>query len=447
MFEPTDGVVGARIKVIGIGGGGGNAVNTMIVGGMPGVDFMVANTDRQALNANLSPRKLQLGEQLTRGLGAGGNPEIGMKAAEEAESLLRESLCDADMVFVTAGMGGGTGTGAAPVVARTAKSLGALTVAVVTKPFVFEGRRRMRQADQGIEELKANVDTLIAIPNQRLLAVSGRSSSILESFKKADDVLQQAVRGISDLVTVHGLINLDFADVRAIMQEMGLAMMGAAAATGENRAIDAAERAISSPLLEDVSIRGACGVLINITGGPSLSLHEVNEAATLIQEEADEDANIIFGAVIDEALGDEVRVTVIATGVPDANRVAQRRPSVAARDVAPPSRPVRYLGTIVDDLEMPTWERPRGGKAAADVLREIRTERHPQRPDANAAVGPGSLGAAGRAGTRQESRDDLRPGTRLPAGGDSERDRRQVAAVEELNDTLEIPTFLRRQPE
>jgi len=229
---------------------------------------------------------------------------------------------------------------------------------------------------------------------------------------------------------------------------MGLAMMGAAAATGENRAIDAAERAISSPLLEDVSIRGACGVLINITGGPSLSLHEVNEAATLIQEEADEDANIIFGAVIDEALGEEVRVTVIATGVPDANRVAQRRPSVAARDVPPPSRPVRYLGTIVDDLEMPTWERPRGGKAAADVLREIRTERHPQRPDANApVVGPGSVGTAGRAGPRQESRDDLRPGTRLPAGGDSDRDRRPVAAVEELNDTLEIPTFLRRQSE
>ena len=447
MFEPTDGVVGARIKVIGVGGGGGNAVNTMIVGGMPGVDFMVANTDRQALNANLSPRKLQLGEQLTRGLGAGGNPEIGMKAAEEAESLLRESLCDADMVFVTAGMGGGTGTGAAPVVARTAKSLGALTVAVVTKPFVFEGRRRMRQADEGIEELKSNVDTLIAIPNQRLLAVSGRSSSILESFKKADDVLQQAVRGISDLVTVHGLINLDFADVRAIMQEMGLAMMGAAAATGENRAIDAAERAISSPLLEDVSIRGACGVLINITGGPSLSLHEVNEAATLIQEEADEDANIIFGAVIDEALGEEVRVTVIATGVPDANRVAQRRPSVAARDVASPSRPVRHLGRIEDDLEMPTWERPRGGKAVADVLREIRTERHPQRPDANAPVGPGSLGTAGRAGPRQESRDDLRPGTRLSVGSDSERDRRHVAAVEESNETLEIPTFLRRQPE
>lgn len=457
MFEPTDGVAGARIKVIGVGGGGGNAVNTMIVGGMPGVDFMVANTDRQALNANLSPVKLQLGEQLTRGLGAGGNPDIGQKAAVEAEEDLRASLADADMVFVTAGMGGGTGTGAAPVVAKAAKDLGALTVAVVTKPFVFEGKRRMRQADEGLEELKASVDTLIAIPNQRLLSVSGRNSPILDSFKKADDVLQQAVRGISDLVTVHGLINLDFADVRAIMEEMGLAMMGAAAATGENRALQAAENAISSPLLEDVSIQGACGVLINITGGPSLSLHEVNEAATLIQEEADEEANIIFGAVIDEALGEEVRVTVIATGVPDPHRVAQPRPGGPARavgrelvrgvgkDPAPWSRPVRHMGTIVDDVETPTWERPTQSRAPAQAGRERRPEPRAQRPAGQADVVPDLIGGGGRSGHRSEPREDLRPGTQLPVGGESEPGLRQeTSGVEESNDTLEIPTFLRK---
>jgi len=448
MIEGSEDLVGARIKVIGVGGGGGNAVNTMIVDGMPGVDFMVANTDRQALNANLSPLKLQLGEQLTKGLGAGGNPEIGMKAAIEAEARLQECLAGADMVFVTAGMGGGTGTGAAPVVARTAKNLGALTVAVVTKPFLFEGRRRMRQAEEGIEELKANVDTVIAIPNQRLLSVSGRNSSILESFKKADEVLQQAVRGISDLVTVHGLINLDFADVRAIMAEMGLAMMGAAAAAGENRAVDAAERAISSPLLEEVSIRGALGVLINITGGPNLSLHEVNEAATIIQEEADEDANIIFGAVIDEALGDEVRVTVIATGVPDSHHSAQRRPSLAGRESGPPARPVRHMGTIIDDLEAPTWEQPRQSRPVLEARREVRTERQQRRSDGGKAhAGPEFLGGGERAGRRPESKPDLRPGTHLPASDESERARRSPAIFDDSSESLDIPTFLRKQPE
>ena len=256
------------------------------------------------------------------------------------------------MIFVTAGMGGGTGTGAAPVIAKVAKELGCLTVGVVTKPFVFEGKRRMKQADEGMRELKASVDTLITIPNQRLLAVAGRNSSILETFKKADDVLLQAVRGISDLITVHGLINLDFADVRAIMSEMGMAMMGAAIAQGENRAVEAAQKAISSPLLEDVSIQGARGVLINITGGPDLTLHEVNEAATLIQEEADEDANIIFGAVIDESMGDEVRITVIATGFGDAPASATPRPR---REAAPrrrgrarraDGRPIRRHGLV-----------------------------------------------------------------------------------------------------
>ncbi len=309
---------GARIKVVGVGGGGGNAVNTMIQSGMPGVEFIAANTDAQALAANLAPVKIQLGTAFTKGLGAGANPAIGRQAASEDIETLRDLLTGADMVFVTAGMGGGTGTGGAPVIATAAKELGALTVGVVTKPFVFEGKRRMRQAEDGIGELKESVDTLITIPNQRLLSVSSRNMPILETFRKADDVLLEAVRGISDLITVQGLINLDFADVRTIMSEMGMAMMGAAMADGENRAVEAAQRAISSPLLDDISIQGARGVLINITGGSDLSLHEVNEAATLIQEEAHEDANIIFGAVIDETMGDKLRITVIATGFGEA---------------------------------------------------------------------------------------------------------------------------------
>jgi cell division protein FtsZ len=364
MIEFVDASGAARIKVIGVGGGGGNAVNTMIAAGLPGVDFIAANTDAQALKANLAPIKMQLGEKLTRGLGAGGNPEVGRRAAQEDVERLREHLVEADMIFITAGMGGGTGTGAAPIIAKVAKELGSLTVGVVTKPFSFEGKRRMKQADEGMKELKASVDTLIAIPNQRLLSVAGRNSSILETFKKADDVLLQAVRGISDLITVHGLINLDFADVRTIMSEMGMAMMGAAVAQGENRAIEAAQKAISSPLLEDVSIQGARGVLINITGGPDLSLHEVNEAATLIQEEADEDANIIFGAVIDESMGDEVRITVIATGFGEAMQAEKPKSGVRDRATGPvaavgDTRPRRHHGVVEDDLEVPTWQRRR----------------------------------------------------------------------------------------
>ena len=366
-------VLGAHIKVAGVGGGGGNAINTMIASGLPGVEFIAANTDMQALGASLATTKLQLGVQLTKGLGAGANPGVGQQAALEDSETIRDHLTGADMVFITAGMGGGTGTGGAPVVARIAKELGALTVAVVTKPFQFEGKKRMRQAEEGMRELKEAVDTLIAIPNQRLLAVAGRNTSLLETFKKADDILLQAVRGISDLITVHGLINLDFADVRTIMAEMGMAMMGAGNASGENRAVEAAQKAISSPLLEDISIHGAKGVLINITGSHDLSLHEVNEAATLIQEEAHEDANIIFGAVIDEQMGDEIRVTVIATGFAEAQREVKkpgfsltREPgssgfrATPARPVArdrDPSRPIVRLGTIIDDLESPTYVR------------------------------------------------------------------------------------------
>jgi cell division protein FtsZ len=369
-------MLGARIKVIGIGGGGGNATNTMISSGLSGIEFIAANTDLQAMGANLAPVKIQLGAQLTKGLGAGANPEIGREAALEDAEIIREHLNGADMVFVTAGMGGGTGTGGAPVVARIARDIGALTVAVVTKPFVFEGKKRMRQAEEGMRELKDAVDTLIAIPNQRLLTVSERNASILETFRQADDILMQAVRGIADLITVHGLINLDFADVRTIMSEMGMAMMGAGSAAGENRAVEAAQRAISSPLLEDASIRGARGVLINITGSHDLSLHEVNDAATLIQEEADEDANIIFGAVIDERLGDEVRITVIATGFTEATRQEKeprhepvadaaangRRRSAPAsqRGVQIPRdrdnpRPVVRMGTVIDEGDEPVW--------------------------------------------------------------------------------------------
>jgi cell division protein FtsZ len=384
---------GARIKVIGAGGCGGNAVSHMIAAGLRNVDFVSVNTDAQALQNNTAPLRMQIGQMLTRGRGTGGNPEIGRKAALEDEEALREVLADAEMVFVTAGMGGGTGTGSAPVLARIAREGGALTVGVVTKPFQFEGRKRMGQAEEGLRELKNAVDTLITIPNQRLLSIASRTTSLKEAFQKADDVLLQAVRGIAELVTVHGLINLDFADVRSIMAEMGMAMMGAARAAGENRALEAAQRAISSPLLEDVSIKGARGLLINVTGGPDMSLYEVNEAASLIQEEAHEDANIIFGAVIDEKLADEIHVTVIATGFGEREMerhspryspsgtpvtapvmaaptrpmdVIQPQPAFAMPAAPPPppqnqifNRPVRRLGMIVDDstLDIPAFKR------------------------------------------------------------------------------------------
>ncbi len=309
----------ASIKVIGVGGGGGNAVNTMIDSGLTGVQFIAANTDSQALQHNRAPMKLQLGDKETRGLGCGADPDKGRNSAVEVRDRIRELLDDTDMVFVTAGLGGGTGTGAAPIVAEVARELGALTVGVVTKPFSFEGRMRMRHAERGLDELHRVVDTVITIPNQRLLALAGKGTSVRDAFKLADEVLFNAVRGISDLITIHGLINLDFADVRTIMNEMGVALMGTGSAAGDERAVEAARAAISSPLLEDLSIEGAHGVLINITGGPDLSLFEVNEASTLIQEAAHEDANIIFGAVIDEDMPDgEMRVTVIATGLDDA---------------------------------------------------------------------------------------------------------------------------------
>jgi cell division protein FtsZ len=303
----------AEIKVIGVGGGGNNAVNRMITAGLQGVEFVSINTDSQALQLARASQKVQIGTKLTKGLGAGANPEIGAKAAEESREELLKILKGADMVFVTAGMGGGTGTGGAPIVAEVAKELGALTVGVVTRPFSFEGRKRAIQAEKGIAELKSKVDTLITIPNDRLLQVVDKHTTIHEAFRIADDVLRQGVQGISDLIAVPGLINLDFADVKTIMMNTGSALMGIGQATGENRASDAARKAISSPLLE-TSIEGAKGVLLNITGGQNLTLFEVNEASEIIAAAADPEANIIFGAVIDEHLKEEVRVTVIATG-------------------------------------------------------------------------------------------------------------------------------------
>ncbi|CAM3532373.1 cell division protein FtsZ [Paenibacillus lupini] len=318
----------AQIKVIGVGGGGSNAVNRMIDNGVKGVDFITVNTDAQALHLAKSEHKLQIGDKLTRGLGAGANPEVGKKAAEESRELVINQLKGSDMVFVTAGMGGGTGTGAAPVIAEIARECGALTVGVVTRPFTFEGRKRASQAELGIEALKEKVDTLIVIPNDRLLEIVDKKTPMLEAFREADNVLRQAVQGISDLIQVPGLINLDFADVKTIMTERGSALMGIGIATGENRAAEAAKKAIMSPLLE-TSIDGARGVIMNITGGSNLSLYEVNEAAEIVISASDPEVNMIFGAIIDEDLKDEIKVTVIATGF-------EYKPSAAARRMPQP---------------------------------------------------------------------------------------------------------------
>ncbi|MBI4042383.1 MAG: cell division protein FtsZ [Deltaproteobacteria bacterium] len=353
---------GAKIKVIGVGGGGSNAIDTMIAGGLEGVEFIVANTDRQALEASRAEAKLQLGTELTKGLGAGANPEIGRNAALEDHARIAEALDGADMVFVTAGMGGGTGTGGAPVIAQIAKECGALTVGVVTKPFLFEGKKRQRQSEMGIVEMRANVDTLITIPNQRLLAISDESTSLLETFKKADEVLLHAVQGISDLINIRGLINLDFADVRTIMVGKGMALMGTGKSSGPDRAVEAAKNAISSPLLEDLSINGAMGILINITGGTNLTLHEVNKAATLIQEAAHDEAEIIFGSVIDNSMTEEVRVTVIATGFNSGDR-SETAPSAEDPELVQETR------ERVDNMDIPTIIR---NKRRQEVNRPVR---------------------------------------------------------------------------
>jgi cell division protein FtsZ len=445
-----------RIKVIGVGGGGGNAINTMIEGRLDGVEFIAANTDIQALEANQALTKIALGGALTRGLGAGANPEVGRNAALEDITKLTEYLQTADMVFVTAGMGGGTGTGAAPIIAQVARECGALTVGVVTKPFNFEGKKRRRQAEEGIAALAASVDTLITIPNDRLLSVAGQKTTMLDAFRKADEVLLNAVQGISDLITVSGLINVDFADVRTIMKDMGRALMGTGRAVGERRAIEAAQQAISSPLLEDVSITGATGILINITGGPDLTLFEVNEAATLIQEAAHEDANIIFGSVIDASFVDEVRITVIATGFDKA--------AIISDDPLPRSRPTQ--------VAMPYVTRPQSVSITPSVEQRTQTAMREQMPraDQTPVTQPvrqgsgsitGSMPAISTASAERmmpERSDRMMPdrgdrmmpdrGERLPSQPNlpalPPRAMAGLSGAEESE--LDIPTFLRQPP-
>jgi len=376
----------AKIKVIGVGGGGCNAVNRMIRAKVEGVEFIAANTDLQALKLSQAPVKLQLGAKLTKGLGAGANPEVGRKAALEDTEKIIEALEGSDMIFITSGLGGGTGSGAAPVVASLASELGALSVAVVTKPFAFEGKRRMMQAEQALTELIGAVDTVIVIPNERLMETVERGTSFFDAFRIADDILRQAVQGISDIITVPGIINRDFADVKAIMHGQGYAVMGTAVATGTNRAVDAANRAIASPLLEDNSIQGAQGILINISGSSSLTLHEVHEASSVIQKAAHENANIIFGAVQDDQMKDTVKITVIAAGFKDANKKLEPQkhsfmPKTwkAGRDVpepAPQPQPAAVLNQVqqeivrevshevpADDLDVPTFLRRQAQKA------------------------------------------------------------------------------------
>jgi cell division protein FtsZ len=359
----------AQLKVVGVGGGGSNAVDRMIEAGVQGVEFIAVNTDAQALLHSSAPRRIRIGDKLTKGLGSGGNPVIGQKAAEESSEELAEALRGADMVFITAGMGGGTGTGASPVIAQLAREAGALTVAVVTKPFTFEGNRRRVVAEEGIASLKPNVDTLIVIPNDRLLQITDKHTSMLEAFRIADDVLRQGIQGISDLITVRGLINLDFADVKAIMANAGSALMAIGYGTGEHRMVDAAQAAISSPLLE-ISIDGAKGVLFNVTGGPELTMWEVNEAAEIIARAADPDANIIFGAVIDENMRDEVKITLIATGFDHEPR-SRSRPSrlVKGRESAAPPRPevdeeIPSLLAQEDEIDIPPFLRYRQRRGA-----------------------------------------------------------------------------------
>ncbi len=405
-----EGRMGARIKVIGVGGGGGNAVNRMVHSGLDGVEFIVANTDLQALKNNAAPSKIQIGAKLTKGLGAGADPTIGRQAALEDTEKIIEFCDNADMVFVTTGLGGGTGTGAAPVIASLASELGALTIAVVTRPFKFEGRRRAMQAERGLAELRECVDSVITIPNERLLTTIARNTPMGSAFGMADDVLRQAIQGISDLILVPGLINLDFADVKTIMAGMGLAIMGTGVADGENRAVSAANLAISSPLLEDASVKGARGVIINVTGGEDLSLMEVSEASTIIQEAADEEANIIFGAVVDPKMKGKVKITVIATGF--------QREGMAAAALAP-ARPASQAETPVDLSAYTAW----------------RQEAVPERVAAS--------GGSARPLTLNLAR---RPAVDLPLIPRTDEVVEQGPGAEfEPASPLDIPAFLRRQ--
>jgi len=404
----------AVIKVIGVGGGGGNAVNTMIAAGLGGVEFIVANTDRQVLDRSTAGCKVQLGAELTKGLGAGANPSVGRQAAMEASETIRESLDGADMVFVTCGMGGGTGTGAAPVIAQIAREMGALTVAVVTRPFLFEGNQRKRQADEGMLELRRSVDTILVIPNQRLLGVIDKRTSFKQAFSIVDDVLRQAVQGISDVIMTEGYINLDFADVRTVMSSMGRAVMGVGVARGDNKAIEAAQKAISSPLLEEGSIDGARGVLINITGGEDLAMSEVIEASNIIHEAADPNANIIFGSVIDKNLEDEVHVTVIATGFED----------------QPISQTVK-----LDETPVPLRQRPVQVSVPAPLV-------FPKAVGMEYEISEISVGEERVLGKRENLKNfvDRTSPVRKPVGREY---RNEDLGIDD--DELDVPTFLRRQ--
>jgi cell division protein FtsZ len=393
----------ATIKVIGVGGGGGNAVNRMIEEGLAGVEFITVNTDGQSLLLSKARTRVRIGDKLTRGLGAGGNPEIGRKAAEESADELYEVLRGADMVFITGGMGGGTGTGAAPVVAQVAKELGALTIGVVTRPFTFEGSRRLQSAEMGIEDLKSKVDTLIVIPNDRLLQIVDKRASLNDAFRMADDVLRQGIQGISELITVPGLINLDFADVRTIMSEGGAALMAVGTASGEDRARKAAEAAISSNLL-DVTIDGARGILFNVTGGPDMSLFEVNEAAAIIKETSHADVNLIFGAVVDDNMRDQIRITVIATGFERQSsvnaRVPQKPAMVERRGSAQPSRPAQQAQQPQPTSQQPT---PMRQPMPQPVPVEPRQQQTP--PPSNPPAAPRNDSAS--SGGNAYSSDDL----------------------------------------
>lgn len=377
IFEFEEVKNSAKIKVVGVGGGGGNAVNGMIAAGIHGIEFIVVNTDMQAIDSSLAHQKIQIGAELTNGLGAGAYPEVGRQAALDDREVIADTIKGADMVFITAGMGGGTGTGAAPVIAEIAKELGILTTAVVTKPFIFEGSKRAKNAEQGIKELKRYVDSVIVVQNQRLLSITDKHTTWLESLRIANDVLRQAIKGISDLILVPGLINHDFADIRTILKDSGKALMGIGSAAGENRALNAAKAAISSPLLEETSFDGARGILINITGGPSLSLHEVNEASSLVSDAAHEDANIIFGSVIDSDLDDDVMVTVIATGfeeaptavMPGLGRWRASRENVALRGSEKIlSKDISLMSMDRNNLDIPAFMRKPDFNEGSDIV-------------------------------------------------------------------------------
>ncbi len=452
MFEIDQAAThGAKIKVVGVGGSGCNAVNTMIKMGLDGVEFITANTDKQALDASLAPTKLAIGQELTKGLGAGANPEIGRKAALEDYAKISELLAGADMVFITAGMGGGTGTGAAAVFAKIAKEVGALTVGVVTKPFQFEGKKRMKHAMMGMAALRENVDSLIVIPNQRLLALAGSTLSMIDAFKKADEVLLNAVQGISDLINHTGLINSDFADVKTIMQNKGMALMGIGHGEGEHRAVEAATNAISSPLLEDVSIDGATGIIINVTGGSNLKIHEINEATTLIMEAAHEDAEIIFGTVIDENMKDTVKVTVIATGLNSAESAVGINMAAAALPPQPNAAMIAQQAAVAAGLApsaqifapAPTAAAPVAQATEAPVFHERTVaEELDALEQADTGV-PASSFSAMAAGPAVPVTEGLSTGSSDLARARAIAQRLGITNL--TDDEYDVPTYMRRQ--